>query len=510
MIDYILNGLKWSEQKLVDTENGLMYVQEASIPQNFWEYWNRYKKIFQEAGISPNKYNGNWKLCKWTKWTKLVKEDKKIQTQYKDKVLREYQLSHAQIILNSLQKNNGAIDGSDTGTGKTFIALSLCKHLNMVPVVLCSKSGIYGWISKAKKYFNIKNIIAVNYEQYKLGNLKYLTRRNFIKIINEKKVKITEYEWTLDPDKHIIIFDEGHKCQNPDSLNSQMLEQAAKQKFKLLILSATLADNPLHLYSTGLAIGLFKNKREFFRWGFARGLQKNYWGGIEFKATEEKLQLIHNDLFPRFGNRIKISDLEDFPETLIIPECYTMNEAIKIEELWNIASELPVVKRIRIRQAVELLKLSTFVEMTNDAIAEGNSVCIFLNFRESIEQISKMLKNKNIIYGGSKNREEILKRFQNNEDRIIICQTKSGGESIDLHDIEGNHPRLSLISPPESAKALLQIFGRVQREGGRSKSIQKIIFCANTVEEEVADNLRKKINNITVINDGDLETVKTF
>jgi superfamily II DNA or RNA helicase len=507
MIDYILNGLKWSEQKLVHTKNGLMYVQEANIPKNFWEYWNKYKKIFQENGITPNKYNENWKLCKWTKWTSPKKENKKIQEQYKDKILREYQLPHTQIILNSLQKNNSAIDGSDTGTGKTFVALSLCKHLHMTPVILCSKSGIYGWINKAEKYFNIKNIIAANYEQYKLGNLKYLIRKD----IKKTKVIETNYTWTtLNPNKHIIIFDEAHKCQNPNSLNSKMLIQAAKQKFKLLILSATLADNPLQMYSTGLSIGLFKNKREFFKWGFTRGIQKNYWGGLKFKATKENLQLIHNDLFPQFGSRIKISDLKDFPETLILPECYTMDEAIKIEELWNTASELPIIKRIRIRQEIELLKLPTFVEMTKDAIAEGNSVCIFLNFRESIEQISKLLKTKNIIYGGSKNREEILSRFQNNKDKIIICQTKSGGESIDLHDINGKHPRVSLISPPESAKALLQIFGRVQREGGKSKSIQKIIFCANTVEEEVANNLRKKINNIHIINDGDLENVKTF
>jgi superfamily II DNA or RNA helicase len=514
MLDYILNGIKWSKPEAIDTRNGLMLVQKSKIPEGFWNYWNAHKSAIQRAGISPSKHSGNWELCKWSEFKKEKLQKKEAQQQFKNKILHSYQVPHARLVLDSLINNNGAIDGSDTGTGKTFVALSICKYLKMMPVVLCSKSGIHGWKDKAK-LFKIKPIV-YNYEQFKLGNLEYLGRKDTkkIKVIKGKKKTVieTEYNWTLNPERHLLIFDEAHKCQTHKSLNSKMLEYAAKQNFKTLLLSATLADNPLQLYSSGMAINLFKDDNQFWRWCFKRGVRKSRWGGMEFKHTEKNLKLIHDDLFPKFGGRLKISEIEGFPETLILPECYTMEGADEIQELWEEAGILPITKRLRQRQAIELLKIPTFIEMTEDAIAEGNSVALFLNFRESIKQIAEALKTDNVIHGDVKeaDRKRIIELFQSDKERVIILQTKSGGESIDLHDVTGKYPRLSLISFPESAKALIQLFGRVQRSGGLSKSIQKIIFCADTVEEIVAENLRQKIKSIHLINDGVLDPTKNF
>lgn len=521
MLDYILNGIKWSEPETVETNTGLKIVQKSKIPEGFWKYWNMHKSAIQRAGISPSKYSGDWELCKWSEIKKEKAQKKKVQQQFKNKILHKYQMPHTRLVLDSLINNNGAIDGSDTGTGKTFVALSICKYLKMIPVVLCSKSGIHGWKDKAK-LFKIKPIV-YNYEQFKLGNLEYLGRKDNkkIKVIKGKKKTVieTEYNWTLNPERHLLIFDEAHKCQTHKSLNSQMLEQAAKQNFKTLLLSATLADNPLQLYSSGMVINLFKDDSQFWRWCFKRGVRKNRWGGMEFKHTEKNLKLIHDDLFPKFGSRLKISEIEGFPETLILPESYTMEGAGEIEKLWKElvkyiekTEALAITKRLKLRQEIELLKIPTFVEMTEDAIAEGNSVAVFLNFRESIKQMAEALKTENVIHGDVKetDRKRIIDLFQSDKERVIILQTKSGGESIDLHDVTGKYPRLSLISFPESAKALIQLFGRVQRSGGLSKSVQKIIFCADTVEEVVAENLRQKIKNIHLINDGVLDPTKNF
>ena len=49
-----------------------------------------------------------------------------------------------------------------------------------------------------------------------------------------------------------------------------------------------------------------------------------------------------------------------------------------------------------------------------------------------------------------------------------------------------------------------QCTGRVWRESSKSKSIQKIIFAANTVEERVCESVNKKLDNLDLLNDGDL------
>jgi superfamily II DNA or RNA helicase len=166
-----------------------------------------------------------------------------------------------------------------------------------------------------------------------------------------------------------------------------------------------------------------------------------------------------------------------------------------------------LVERLRARQEIELLKIPAFVEMAEDAVEEGMSVAIFLNFEESVKALSERLNIDCIITGkvSAANREKNRMSFQKGKERIIILNTQAGGESIDLHDEFGNYPRLSLISPTYSAQTLKQVLGRLPRTGAKSKVIQKIVFAAGTVEEEVADRVAAKIENINTINDGDLE-----
>ena len=75
-------------------------------------------------------------------------------------------------------------------------------------------------------------------------------------------------------------------------------------------------------------------------------------------------------------------------------------------------------------------------------------------------------------------------------------------EGINLQDLDGNHPRLTLFSPPYSVIKLKQAFGRVHRENSKSKSIQKIVYAAGTPEERVVELMGTKLENLTMINNG--------
>ena len=50
-----------------------------------------------------------------------------------------------------------------------------------------------------------------------------------------------------------------------------------------------------------------------------------------------------------------------------------------------------------------------------------------------------------------------------------------------------------------------QATGRVWRENAKSKSVQKILFVAGTVEDKVCDNVKEKLKNLDMLNDGDLK-----
>ena len=76
---------------------------------------------------------------------------------------------------------------------------------------------------------------------------------------------------------------------------------------------------------------------------------------------------------------------------------------------------------------------------------------------------------------------------------------------MSIHDLHGNHPRITLLSPTFNATELVQALGRVHRAGAKTKSLQRIVYIANTVEEKIADKLEKKIKNLNNLNNGDLD-----
>ena len=119
---------------------------------------------------------------------------------------------------------------------------------------------------------------------------------------------------------------------------------------------------------------------------------------------------------------------------------------------------------------------------------------IFVNFTQTLKTLQEMLHIDSVVYGEQDydDRLRIIEEFQDNKTRIIILNIKAGGVGISLHDIAGGHPRVSLISPTWSSLDLVQALGRIHRAGGKTKSLQRIIYTADTVEERIADKLKIK------------------
>ena len=94
--------------------------------------------------------------------------------------------------------------------------------------------------------------------------------------------------------------------------------------------------------------------------------------------------------------------------------------------------------------------------------------------------------------------------FQSDKKRITVANLAAGGESIDLHDITGKHPRASLINPSYRAIAVLQSIGRHDRAYAKSDCLTNLVLADGTVECSVAHNFNDKKGFIDTLNDGDL------
>jgi len=405
-----------------------------------------------------------------------------------------------------------SLDASDTGTGKTYVSLAVCATLNRPAFIVCPKPVIPSW-QRAAKHFNLALAGIINYELLRRGEQPAVS-----KITDEKKRDV--FTWHLPKDT-IIIFDECHRMKDGKTQNNKMGMAALRQGYTVLGLSATAADNPMQMKFSGLLTGLFENEKRFWPWAMSHGVSQGRWG-YQFNNSKKILDQIHREIFPRRGVRVRIADLGDaFPETQISAETYELNGAVKeIDKIYaEMSAELkrlaakevedsdpnPLVIRLRARQKIELLKIPAIAEIAQDGIDSNMSVVVFVNFNESLDALRAKLKTDCVIRGGQSDaeRESNIQKFQSDQTPIILANLKAGGVGISLHGSPEARTRLAIICPTDSGQDLKQALGRVHRAQG-AKSIQRVFFAANTVEEKVCENVRRKIAQIDLINDGDL------
>ena len=500
----------------------------------FFVYWKGNNFKLKEKGYGVKKIDNDWLLTEThtsedeftkKKIVNTVKSDEPLKS-YEVKTtdgLRPWQVNAVSKLCSAIKKWGCAIDGSDVGVGKTYNACGTARELDMDIVVVCPKAVMESWKRVIKNHFKLNHrlIGVINYEMLRMGKKDSM----IASYVKRRDTRRNEFVWNI-PKSTLIIWDESQKLKGANTKNSETCLSALKQGYKMLFCSATNATNPLELKTVGMAIKLFENSKQYYTWLYAHGVTKGRFG-LQFNDDKEVLKKLHNDIFVNRGVRLSRDTIPNFPESQIDAECYNMEEdaqkkingiyaemedelaklqkKIKKESKEN-TSELTAI--LRARQKIELVKVPLFIEMVEEAIENGMSVVVFCNFTETIDALSERLNTKCIVNGEAKYakaRQQNIDDFQADKERIILVNIQAGGSGLSLHDLNGNHPRMSLISPSYSAVLMRQSTGRVWRDSAKSKSIQKIVFVANTVEEKVCESVKRKLDNMDLLNDGDLD-----
>jgi hypothetical protein len=432
--------------------------------------------------------------------------------------LLPFQRIHAQRVIDSLRRHCTAIDASDPGVGKTYVASHVAKTTGLSLFVVAPKPVLPAW-RKVSAAFGAPVTEITNYEQIRLGKTPH------------GRFEDTRFVWSVPPGT-LLVFDEAQKCKARTTQNAEMLIAAKRQNIPTLLCSATAASNPLEMRAIGYALGLHR-LHDYWPWALSHGVVKGQFG-MEFNGNRDALERLHARIFSPGGpgSRLRIADIPEFPETQIIAEpvatgeerkiqriydqmARDLNKALAVEdhdELCDLAVRMDATKAnhltilLRARQQIEALKAKTIATMANDGADEGMSVAVFVNFDESIDEVARLLKTTCVIRGGQRDadREQAIRRFQTNQEKFIVANIRAGGVGVSLHDPTGGKPRLALISPTYSAQDLRQALGRVHRAGG-AHSIQRIIFAAGTCEERACDAVATKLGHIDLLNDGDLQ-----
>jgi len=471
--------------------------------------------------------------------------------------------------LSILQTENAACDLSDTGTGKTFVAVAVSTLLQLPTLVIVPKIGITAWHRTAEIFG--EQLSVINYEKLRTGNTDFGAWQNQDRIIaggadyfvcqccqqrvdpgnpgrcytnaagihciEFKKSPLRRGRFSFHQAVKFIIFDEGHRCGGLDSLNAELMIAARRQQIKTLVLTATAGCSPLQFRALGYLLGLHNDKHarfehgawttSFVRWAGRFGVRYDIaFHGLKWFASaaqqRDSMLKIRDSIIPRRGVRVTTGSISGFPEREITAELYDLNEGGKIDELYaemkNALAELdrrkwsdidpdnPLTIVLRAMQKIELLKVPIAVELANDYIAKGFSVGIFVNYRQTLVELSQRLNCNDIIDGTitRNQRQQVIDKFQANNARLILVNSIAGGITLSLHDLSGDYPRGGLVMPNFSATILRQLFGRFHREGGKTKCFYRVLFAAGTVEAQIHRTVAPKLNNLDSLNDADL------
>jgi superfamily II DNA or RNA helicase len=436
----------------------------------------------------------------------------------------KWQEAHIEHLIACLMSYPYALDASDTGTGKTFTSLFVAKALGQEPFVIAPKIVLSAW-QDAADACGVKLAGLVNIQKLKGKNHDALHR---LPNHGTKKNPISNWKWNIPPGT-FVIWDEAQEAGGEDTQNARVMYALKQGGLPCLAMSATIAEDPTRLKSLGYLLGLhhFTNFRTFCA---QNGCVRNPFSVYTLMFSKRKivadavLLKLHKEIFPQRGSRLRIDDIDEFPECSIMAEAYDLPDRRKVDAIYDHLEEQlmeadddepAIVKILRARQNVELLKTPIFVDLTLASLAEGKSVAVFVNFRASFYAIQEaLIKHGTVpamVIGGQKKlgRDFEIAQFQSNEKHVILLMVQAGGIGVSLHDLLGR-PREALISPPYSAKDLKQVLGRIHRAGSKSKAIEKIVFVARTVEETACDAVRRKLNNLGTLNDGDLSTGAGF
>lgn len=488
--------------------------------------------------------------------------------------LKPHQIEPVGRLVEILNRYQSAVDLSDMGTGKTYVAAAVAVTLKLPTLVITPKVAVTAW-HRAAEHFN-DSFSVLGYEKLRTGRTKFgwwdnplpvdTSELDFFKCqccqlrVNwenldersrnympcychhlgihclETHRKSWDYgKFNFHPAVKLVIADECQRCSGMDSLNADMMLATKRQNIKMLGLSATPASSPLGFRALGYNLDLHNDRTDqlgpvrkpnFFRWAAQYGCRKDArFHGFKWMAGKAKqlgiMSEIRASIVPFRGVRVAIADIPDFPKCHVSAELYDLEGSGEIDRLYaEMAESLAIHDQraaldhecvltaiLRARQKIELLKVPIAVELANDYLEKGCSVGIFINFRQTMDELRRRLKTDCIIDGspeGIRGRQSNIDSFNENHDRLILINTEAGGAALSLPDLDGNHPRVGLVFPGFSAMMFKQLLGRFPRESSKSASFYRVLFAAGTIETKMHRALSCKLDNLDALLDGDL------
>ena len=426
-----------------------------------------------EAVIMSDAYNLTTELdLKWLSSTEIVDLGKKLKdfkgietVTIPDTVeadLREYQKTGVDWLQFLRKYNFSGILADDMGLGKTLQALA---HISCTKrdgrkgavLVVTPTSVVYNWRSEAAKFVPSLTVLVLH----------GMNRKEQFSEIDKYDIVITTYSLIVRDIEVLskiefdtVILDEAQYIKNDKAKVSKMVCKLSCNH--RLCLTGTPVENHLsELWS----------QFNFLMPGFlgtSKTFRNDFRNPIEQGNDREKRALLAKKVKPFLLRRNKKEVISELPpKSEIVKNVELSQEERDIYETIRVSMEKKVREAIakhgmgkshitvldallKLRQiccdprllefgkskTIRSSKLDLLMEMVTEMIEEGRRILLFSQFVRMIEYIEERLNESRIEYlkltGSTRNREEIIKEFQEGSTPLFLISLKAGGTGINL------------------------------------------------------------------------------
>jgi hypothetical protein len=453
--------------------------------------------------------------------------------------LRETQIAHYHRTTEILNSFNFYVDGSEMGTGKTYIAAAHAITRQLPVIVLCPKIARQAWLEVCAIYgISLWDLLETG------GVITYDTMRS-VKGHQPRHGLLERDDSTKPPTFRatpllteiirsgvLVIFDECQKLKN-DGDQYHAAKVVMRQLYtvggrsRAAFLSGTSMNKPEHAKNFLKFVGFIQQRNLYSKiQGQVRleGVDELHsWARLINPKGLESFMLSHPFRSTSVGSKDYVFQLYAEvirPGVMSIMPSLKLDKDVKngyyrlepedemkytkgISSLASVAyynESTGTIVRTKENMGAITTALMTIQDAKKKAMARkaredlmANPNCKVVLFAdyykpiedESISTIDYLLQALADFHPleltgrvNENRRSENVSRFQeqNANYRVIVGNPKVGGLSINLHDITGNFPRIMYIMPGYSINELHQATGRISRDGLIGKAIIRFFY----------------------------------
>jgi len=378
--------------------------------------------------------------------------------------LRPYQLEGLSWLQYLREQALAGILADDMGLGKTAQALAhlliekQSGRMDKPSLVVLPTSLIFNWKREAQRFA----------PQLKMLSLHGKERAEHFPTIPEHDVILTTYPllWRdeqalAEHDYHLLILDEAQTVKNVSSLAAQVVRKL-NARHRLCLTGTPLENHLGELWAQFdfLLPGLLGDAKEFTR---------TWRNPIEKQGNRLRRDLLARRVKPFILRRRKEDVAQELPPKTFIVRTVELEggqrdlyETVRIamdqrvrEEVANkgfarshiiildallklrqVCCDPRLLKLTSAGKVKERAKLDLLMEMLPELVSEGRRILVFSQFTSMLELIEVELASEKLEYvkltGDTQNREEVVRRFQDEEVPIFLISLKAGGVGLNL------------------------------------------------------------------------------